>query len=193
MTSSIPESWTRIEAWLADKAPRTFAELAPPAERAAIEMAEEAIGLAFPQPLTESLLRHDGTAYGVLLPPFWMMLSTQHIVDAWKRRTEIHGPERPGAEAGDPEGEYGPWWHRQWIPFAADGSGDYLVIDQRSTPKRGRIGDADHEDGCRFNPHPMWASLPELLDMTATALETGRLVDCYERVVIDERELTWEF
>jgi hypothetical protein len=39
----------------------------------------------------------------------------------------------------------------------------------------------------------MWTSLPELLDMTATALETGGLVDCYERVVIDERELTWEF
>ena len=83
MTSSIPESWSRIEAWLVGKAPRTFAELAPPAERAAIEMAEEAIGLAFPQPLAESLLQHDGTAYGVLLPPFWMMLSTQQSEMGW--------------------------------------------------------------------------------------------------------------
>jgi hypothetical protein len=39
----------------------------------------------------------------------------------------------------------------------------------------------------------MWTSLPELLDMTATAIETGNLLDCYERAVIDERELTWEF
>ncbi|MER8010825.1 SMI1/KNR4 family protein [Streptomyces sp. NPDC094149] len=192
MTSSVTESWTRIEAWLVANAPRTFAKLAPPADRAVIAAAEEALGLAFPPALTESLLRHDGTAYGVLLPPFWAMLGTQHIVDAWKRRTHIYEPEPSDTEPHDAESEYGPWWHRQWIPFAADGSGDYLVIDQRPTPQCGRIGDADHEDGCRFNPHPMWASLPELLDMTATALESGDLADCYERVVLD-RELTWEF
>ncbi|MEV0173191.1 SMI1/KNR4 family protein [Streptomyces sp. NPDC050803] len=193
MTSSISESWTRIEAWLADNAPRTFAELAPPAEPEAIALAEQATGLAFPRPLTESLLRHDGTGIGVLLPPFWMMLSTEQIADAWRTRTTISGPGRPDADEGDPEGEYGPWWHRQWIPFAADGAGDYLVIDERATQRRGRIGNADHEEGCRFGPHPMWASLPALLDMTATAMETGDLVDCYERVVIDERELGWEF
>ncbi|MDN3028260.1 SMI1/KNR4 family protein [Streptomyces sp. S.PB5] len=193
MTASIPESWARIETWLADNAPRTFAELAPPAERAAIAMAEEAIGLAFPRPLTESLLRHDGTADSVLLPPFWMMLSTQHIVDTWKSLTSIHGPERPDAEMGDPEREYGPWWHRQWIPFAADGAGDHLVIDLRATRRHGRIGTADHEVGCHFRTHPMWTSLPELLDMTATAIETGGLLDCYERAVVNERELIWEF
>ncbi|WP_420313549.1 hypothetical protein ACOB87_43910 [Streptomyces sp. YS-B37] len=48
MTSSIYESWTRIETWLVNNAPRTFAELAPPAEHTAIARAEEAIGLAFP-------------------------------------------------------------------------------------------------------------------------------------------------
>lgn len=192
MTSSVAESWTRIEAWLVDNAPSTFAKLAPPAERAAIATAEEALGLTFPTALTESLLRHDGTAYGVLLPPFWAMLSTRAIADAWRTRTHVHGQEPSDAEPGDAEHEYGPWWHRQWIPFAADGSGDYLVIDQRPTRRRGRIGDADHEDGCRFAPHPMWVSLPHLLEMTATALETGDLLDCYERVVTDA-ELTWDF
>ncbi|MCL6667998.1 SMI1/KNR4 family protein [Streptomyces panaciradicis] len=186
------ESWTRIEARLVDNAPSTYAKLAPPAERAAIATAEVDLGLTFPTALTESLLRHDGTAYGVLLPPFWAMLSTRAIVDAWRTRTDIHGQEPSDAEVGDAEHEYGPWWHRQWIPFAADGSGDYLVIDQRPTRKSGRIGDADHEDGCRFDPHPMWASLPRLLQMTATALETGDLLDCYERVVTDA-ELTWDF
>ncbi|NUP44812.1 MAG: SMI1/KNR4 family protein [Streptomyces sp.] len=193
MTSSISESWTRIESWLADNAPRTFARLAPPAEHTAVAAAEEAIGLAFPRSLAESLLRHDGTTYGVLLPPFWMMLSTEQIVDSWKRRTDIYGAERLDADEGDPDGEHGPWWHRQWIPFAEDGAGDHLVLDLCSRRQRGRIGHADHEDGCRFDPHPMWASLPALLDMTATALETGDLVDCYERAVIDEEDLTWEF
>ncbi|GGU06254.1 hypothetical protein GCM10010256_77870 [Streptomyces coeruleorubidus] len=59
--------------------------------------------------------------------------------------------------------------------------------------QRGTDRTADHEDGCHFKTHPMWTSLPELLDMTATAIETGGLVGCYERVVIDERELAWEF
>ncbi|MGV9451582.1 SMI1/KNR4 family protein [Streptomyces sp. NPDC003635] len=193
MTSSISASWTRIEAWLADNAPRTRTDLAPPAEQAAITRVEEAIGMPLPAPLTESLLRHDGTASGVLLPPFWTMLSTRQIVDAWRTRTKIHGSGTTDPEQGDPEGEYGPWWHRQWIPFAADGAGDYLVLDQRATRRRGRIGNADHEQGCRFDPHLMWTSLPALLDATATAIETGELVDCYERVVVDEAELGWEF
>lgn len=193
MTSSVSASWTRIEAWLAEYAPRTYSDLAPPAEQAAITRAEETIGMPFPAPLTESLLRHDGTVSRVLLPPFWMMLSTQQIADAWMTRTKIYGSESTDAEEGDHEGEYGPWWHQKWIPFAADGAGDYLVIDQRATRRRGRIGNADHEQGGRFDPHLMWTSLPALLDATATAIETGELVDCYEPVVIDEAELTWEF
>ena len=190
MTSSVAESWIRIEAWLAENAQRTFSELAPPAGRAAIAAAEEVIGLTFPDPLAESLLRHDGTTFGAVLPPYWMILSTQQIVDAWKIRTQIWGTN---AEECDPEAEYGPWWHPKWIPFAADGAGDYLVIDQCPTRHCGRIGDADHEVGCHFSPHLMWASLPALLDMTATAIETGDPVDCYERVVSDERKLAWEF
>ncbi|MDX3134669.1 SMI1/KNR4 family protein [Streptomyces europaeiscabiei] len=193
MTSSINESWSRIEVWLAENAPRTFAKLAPPAEPSAITAAEEAIGLTFPDPLTESLLRHDGTGYAVLLPPFWMPSSTHGILKAWRRRTEIYASIFADAEDTDPEAEDGPWWHRQWIPFAADGGGGELVIDQRPTRLRGRIGDAFHQDGCRFLPHAMWASLPTLLDMTATAMETGERLNGYARVVTDERRLDWEW
>ncbi|MHC3469316.1 SMI1/KNR4 family protein [Streptomyces sp. 7R007] len=193
MTPSTTASWSRIETWLARHAPRTRAELAPPAAPEAIAAAEEAVGMPFPEPLTESLLRHDGTGCGVLLPPFWTMLSTERIVDDWRMRTRIHGAPSAADEERDPESEYGPWWHRQWIPFAADGCGDHLVVDQRPTRRTGRIGDADHEDGCRFPSHPMWSSLPALLDMTATALETGGLLDCYERLVVDEQELSWDF
>ncbi|MFD5403090.1 SMI1/KNR4 family protein [Streptomyces griseorubiginosus] len=193
MTSFVAESWTRIEAWLSAHAPRTFAELPAPADPPAIAMTENAIGLDLPSALRESLLRHDGTAYGVLLPPFWTLLSTRQIVDSWTRRTDIHASEVPDAEDDDhSEGPYGPWWHRRWVPFAENGAGDCLVIDERPTRLRGRIGTADHEDGCRFSPHPMWNSLPDLLAMTATALETGALLDCYERVAVDGA-LTWTF
>ncbi|MEI5522360.1 SMI1/KNR4 family protein [Streptomyces brasiliscabiei] len=193
MTASITESWSRIEAWLAENASGTFAKLAPPAEPAAIVAAEEAIGLAFPDSLTESLLRHDGTGHAVVLPPFWMPLSTHSIVEVWKMRTEIYASIFADAQDGNAEAEYGPWWHRKWIPFAGNGGGDQLVIDQRPTRYGGRIGDAFREDGCRFQPHAMWASLPTLLDMTATALETGQPLDGYERVVTDQRRLAWEW
>ncbi|MEV0689583.1 hypothetical protein [Streptomyces sp. NPDC050388] len=43
-----------------------------------------------------------------------------------------------------------------------------------------------------MTPHPMWASLPALLDATATALETGEIVDRHRRVVVDGTELDWE-
>lgn len=36
------------------------------------------------------------------------------------------------------------------------------------------------------------SSLPALLSMTATAIESGALLDCYERAVVDDA-LTWTF
>ncbi|MET7738475.1 SMI1/KNR4 family protein [Streptomyces sp. NPDC005402] len=193
MTSSISESWARIERWLARYTPRTFAALGPPAEYSAIAAAEQVIGEPFPEPLVESLLRHNGMGHRDLLPPFWSLLEVENITRAWQTRMKIYGDELEGSEEGDPEGEYGPWWHARWIPFAFDGAGDFLIIDQRPHRRRGRIGNADHETGCSFSPHPMWASLPALLDETATALETGKAVDGYLPVAVDEDELDWDF
>ncbi|MFI5806639.1 SMI1/KNR4 family protein [Streptomyces sp. NPDC051561] len=193
MTGSVTESWERIEAWLARYAPLTYEALEPAAEPAEIAAAEEVMGHPFPGALRESLLRHDGTGYRVLLPSMWMLLGTRHIADAWQLRREIYGEGAAEDEEGDPGGEYGPWWHAQWVPFAADGGGDYLVIDQREHRRRGRLGRADHETGCWFVPHLMWGSLPALLEATATAMEAGREVDGYLPVVTDEGELEWEF
>ncbi|MFJ9005917.1 hypothetical protein [Streptomyces canus] len=116
--------------------------------------AEQAIGQPFPEPLAESLLRHNGMDHYDLLPPFWSLLDVRSIVNAWQTR---------------------------------------LVIDQRSYRRRGRIGKADHETGRSFSRHAMWASLPALLDATATALESGEAVDGYLPVAVDEDELDWDF
>jgi hypothetical protein len=37
----------------------------------------------------------------------------------------------------------------------------------------------------------MWASLPVLFDRVATAIETGEVLDSYERTVTKEGELEW--
>ncbi|MFD9861905.1 SMI1/KNR4 family protein [Streptomyces alboflavus] len=191
MVSSITESWSCIEAWLAQNAPGTFAGLEPPAERSAIAAAERAIGLPLPEPLRESLLRHNGTGYHGVLPPFWELRSVQTLVEDWARRVEINRDEFADPEPSDPEEEHGPWWHRLWIPFAGNGCGDFLIIDQRQYRRRGRIGHADHETGCFFWSHPRWASLSALMEATAIALETGEM-DGYIPVTDDEGDLEWE-
>ncbi|MFJ9562763.1 SMI1/KNR4 family protein [Streptomyces fuscichromogenes] len=191
MTSSAAASWARIDAWLAQLAPTTFSALAPPAERSAIAAAEEAVGRPFPESLTQCLLRHDGTGYAGLLPPFWELLCTQEIVDIWDERMQITADVFGDEEEDDPDSEDGPWWHRMWIPFATDSAANHLIVDQRQYRRTGRIGNADHEMGCWFDSHPMWASLPALLEATATALETGEsLAGCLP--VVKRGELYWE-
>ncbi|MCW8383315.1 SMI1/KNR4 family protein, partial [Streptomyces justiciae] len=114
MTPSVADSWARIETWLAQHTPRTFAALEPPAEPSAVAEAEEALGQPFPASLRESLLRHNGTGYQALLPPFWMLLDVRKIVDSRQLRMRIYGDDLAGREEGDPESEYGPWWHAEW-------------------------------------------------------------------------------
>jgi cell wall assembly regulator SMI1 len=194
MPSSVTDSWTRIEAWLERHAPGTFAALSSPAERPAIAAAEEVIGLPFPEALAESLLRHNGSNDRTLLPPFYSLVDTSSIADTWEGCMLIHGEgDEDDEEEGDPGTGSGPWWHPRWIPFARDASGNYLIIDQRHNRPPGRIGDRDHETGCVVRPHPMWASLPALLEATATALETGEPADGCRRVIVNETELDWEF
>ncbi|WP_039820206.1 SMI1/KNR4 family protein [Nocardiopsis halophila] len=187
----VEESWDRIEAWLSAHAPATFEALAPPADPARLASTEREIGRALPEPLRESLLRHDGTRDLELLPPFWTLLSTTGVARGWRIRTRIEDRWEAPSEGGDDEGE-GLWWHRQWVPFAADGAGDYLVIDTRPGDRFGRIGNADHEVGCSFGKEAMYRSLSALLETTATALEVGGVEGVYERLVTPEGELDWE-
>ncbi|MGW6529420.1 SMI1/KNR4 family protein [Streptomyces venezuelae] len=162
------------------------------AERSDIAVAEQIIGQPFPEPLVQSLLRHNGTGDDVLLPSYWRLLNTHIIASDWQLGMRIHHEVCEGAEEGDPEDDFGPWWHSHWTPFATSGGGDTLIIDQRPNRRRGRIGEADHEQGTRFRSHPMWSSLPALMDATATALETGQAVDGYLPVAAAETELDWE-
>ena len=198
-TPTVSESWDRIETWLSAHAPATFEALSPPAKPRGISVAEETTGLTFPEPLKESLLRHDGSNDVEVLPPFWALLSAGEIARTWELKTRINGDEDwddedeedDDVDSSDPDAEYGPWWHREWIPFAADGCGDALVIDLRPGPRTGRVGDADHEQGCSFGRFPMWTSFAALLDATATSLETGEPAGSYEPFVNDEGVLCW--
>ncbi|MFE3288079.1 SMI1/KNR4 family protein, partial [Streptomyces sp. NPDC059233] len=60
----VQDSWDRIDEWLRENAPRTFATLGPPARREEIAAAEEELGVTFPPDLVASLLRHNGARDG---------------------------------------------------------------------------------------------------------------------------------
>ncbi|MFD4635637.1 SMI1/KNR4 family protein [Streptomyces sp. NPDC058284] len=108
------------------------------------------------QSLPEPLLRHIGTGDDDLLPPFWRLLSVRNIASEWQLGLRIYRDVFEGTEENDPDQDFGPWWHCHWIHFAGDGGGDSLIIDQRPHHhRRGRIGEADHEQGTRFGSHSM--------------------------------------
>ncbi|MCP2165298.1 SMI1/KNR4 family protein [Goodfellowiella coeruleoviolacea] len=187
----IDRAWQRIETWLAAHAPATAATLAPPATVDSIAAAEQAVGVAFPAELVASLLRHNGaestsTVSAFTLPTIYEPMSVDRIVAAWRLRCRIDD----GARAGDGDGfADGWWWHRRYVPFAEDGRGDYQFFDQRDGAGS-RIGEAARVDGVNFAGQP--AGLADLLERTATALETGEPFNgTWRPVVTDAGELDW--
>lgn len=83
----------------------------------------------------------------------------------------------------------GSWWHGQYVPFAVDGSGEALFVDQRAG-KHGKLGEHDNEGDVNFDRWPQ--TLTDLLEQTATALEMGRRIGHSRAKVTPEGVLDWE-
>jgi cell wall assembly regulator SMI1 len=75
---TVSASWARIDEWLQQRAPSGAEALAPPAEPAGIDAAEEVLGLAFPPALRESLLCHDGLREWANIMPSGAALGRAH-------------------------------------------------------------------------------------------------------------------
>jgi cell wall assembly regulator SMI1 len=177
-------AWQRIETWLAAHAPASAAALAGPAPVARLGEVQQRIGVTLPPELVASLLRHDGmgTGGGQLLPAIYRPVSVADIGIQAKSLCEV-------LTQGVNE-SVGSWWHGQFVPFAVDGAGDVLFLDQRRGHE-GKLGQSDHEGSVDFSRRP--ATLTELLEQTATALETGeRTYGDYRAEVTPAGVLTWE-
>jgi cell wall assembly regulator SMI1 len=68
------------------------------------------------------------------------------------------------------------------VPFAADGSGQRLFVDQRPAGQ-GRVGRFDPEDSTRFGRWP--DSIVDLLEEIARSMETGQPYDGQYRPLAD--------
>ncbi|MGW5344078.1 DUF4259 domain-containing protein [Streptomyces sp. NPDC004050] len=187
----VARSWARIDAWMQRHAPASYALLAPPADPAEVEAAQEAMGVRFPADLLESLACHDGITAWANLVPDQPPSSVAGIVDHWRMCVEIAEEDAEEAEDADPTepaGEREPWWHPQWIPWAQS-DGDSQIIDMREGPGRGRLGNAAHDDvGC-FDDG--WPSLAVYLTAVADALDHGGVVDGDVPYVTAKGELWW--
>ena len=90
--NEVEQSWQRIENWLRNNAPETYATLNPPASEAAIAKAEEFLGVPFPPDVLASLRVHDGIAqqHGAFhLAGRYSLASVERIGNCWKMLTEI--------------------------------------------------------------------------------------------------------
>lgn len=166
-TARVNAAWQRIEKWLGKHAPVSAHALAPPAKSVAIDALQRQMSVAFPPDLVASLRRHDGlTARGrFALPPFYSPESLAGILGDWKVNCGVAASEDTSWTGNDA------WWDRAYIPVAESGDGGCLLVDQRPGG-RGRVGEFYPEDGTSFERWP--ASLADLLEGTASALETGR-------------------
>jgi cell wall assembly regulator SMI1 len=169
VTDRVNRVWERIEKWLTANAPATAATLAKPASDDDISWMQQQIGVPVPPELIAFLRRHNGTGTnmrdGFSLPPFYLPLSTGLIISEAKMMCEV-------LQSSGSDGSVGNWWHGQVIPIAIDGGGGNLLLDQR--PGRGgRLGDHTEESDMMFTVYP--PTLTELLEQTATSLETGKV------------------
>lgn len=180
VSARVGAAWTRIETWLAANAPESFRSLGPPATSAVVDMAQLRMSVAFPPDLAASLMRHDGTgrAASVLAPGFSLM----NVMSIVERRVILCQ-----IASGNPDLS-GYWWAEGFVPFAEDWGGGHLIVDQRPG-NHGRVGEFFDEDGVSFAGQP--ASVLELLELTATSLETGRPGIGDVRPVVENGYLLW--
>ncbi|HEX5205973.1 MAG TPA: SMI1/KNR4 family protein [Actinoplanes sp.] len=185
-TARVDAAWRRLEKWLAKHAPATARSLRPGAPAARIDAIQRQMSVAFPPDLVASLRRHDGVTWtaGFAVPPFYVLEPLDEILGDWKVTCGV-----VSGEVGDWAGE-NPWWHKAFVPFARDGGGGCLFADQRPGG-HGRVGEFYPDDGTDFSRWP--ASFVEMLEGTATSLETGHPYGGRYRARVDaDGTLDWD-
>ncbi|MGW2401665.1 SMI1/KNR4 family protein [Kitasatospora sp. NPDC001664] len=182
----VRESWSRIDAWLREHAPRTFASLRPPAGDEELAAAQEELGLTFPPDLVASLLRHDGAQEGpeaFRFPTDDRLLGVSGILEKTRFLRDIAADLDEDLE----EDEAGGYWHRGYVQFGTyEATADGLTVDCRTGQDTfGAIGRFFDETGTAFGRA---GSLGEYLAELADRLERGRDAG----VVTFNGRLLWE-
>jgi cell wall assembly regulator SMI1 len=184
VTARIDRAWSRIERWLAQHAPASYASLRPPASPADLARTQAVLGRRLPAELVASLRRHNGVTLdrtsSFALPPFYTPMSAATIGSDWKSLCDVSQSLGGQVDAQ--------WWSPAYTAFASAGDGGSLLLDQR--PGRvPHVGEFFAEDGTNFTRWP--ASLTDLLELTAQTLQTGQPWN-HNRPTVRSGALTWD-
>ncbi|MGV9451601.1 SMI1/KNR4 family protein [Streptomyces sp. NPDC003635] len=178
----VKDSWDRIDEWLREHAPRTFATLGPPAGHEEIVAAQEELGLTFPPDLVASLLRHNGAADEAEAFRFSThdrLLDVAGILEGtWFLRHIAQDLDGEEAES---------YWHHGYVKFGSyDVTSDGLTIDCRPEQDSfGAIGRFFDETGTKFGKaDSLGGYLAELADQLDRGQDAG--------VVTFNGRLLWE-
>ncbi|SEK12577.1 SMI1/KNR4 family protein [Achromobacter sp. NFACC18-2] len=145
--------WGPIETLLQRDSPALLQDLNPPAEEKNLSVLQQTLSVDLPQDFLDFLRGHDGQK-GEEDPLFgsYEFLSSSRILDAWEF---LKGQSQSSSTADEQvEAEKGVksiWWDVRWVPFATNGSGDYMCLDMAPTDggTTGQVISVWHDDGAR--------------------------------------------
>lgn len=180
-SSRITQAWSRIDTWLAEQAPVTFASLPQPATHEQIASAEQQIGVTFPSDIYTSLRCHNGSG-DVEILPVHMLLSAELIATNFWVAVEI---------SRDPcTDTYVNTQSPEWIPITGDAGGSHYVLGQLGGPQP-RLGFRNELGYLDFTQGVMGSCMSDLLEKAADALAAMAVLDDFRPVVVNG-ELEWE-
>lgn len=166
--------WKRIRTSLTDLAPDVAASLQDGAEAEAVSEAESKMAVALPKDVRDHFRTVNGQSAPLGLIAGYWLLPIDQVAEEWSVWKDLLDSGTFGDNQGDPEdGVRGDWWNPAWIPFAADGAGDFYCIDLKPAKggKKGQIVHLLHDD----SPRNLAAdSLRDWLQEFAEALDGGQ-------------------
>ncbi|WP_433262090.1 SMI1/KNR4 family protein [Micromonospora vinacea] len=181
---SLTTDLAKLEQWLRQRSPTTWASLRPPATLDAIDSTAHQIGVRILPDLKRLWRWHDGSegalVAGVPLQPGHYLLGVNGALVEWHGRTDVAG------YSGDSRS-----WSPQWLPITSDGAGNHFVVDHRPGPELGSVFVADLQNGPMR--HRGWPSLADLVRDLCDALTHGRPVDGHLPHITEEGRLAWTF
>jgi cell wall assembly regulator SMI1 len=173
----ISNTWVRIEAYLARKAPEFLKDLGSGASAEEVEATEEQLrefGHRLPAPVIASYATHNGSCY--FLGDWEVLFALHELTDSWYSLKGLDVTH---------------WYSPAWVPFTgsvdlAHGHGHLFLDLDPSEQKKGRI---IQWGGWGFSADVVAPSFESWLNQYAEKLEAGD----YDDVIAERRDLARQY
>lgn len=144
--ANVKEEWARLVAWHKEQGNDLEAQMRPPASSAAIQKAEQTIGVKFPNEYVELLRLHNGQAKGRSIFNGFDFMAIEEVVQN-HQFWETMQDEFVGDKSKPDKGIKDDWRNEKWVGFAENGGGDDICFDFDPAPggTKGQIIEFAHD------------------------------------------------